>query len=45
MLDDFVEKVKQQFMSVRVIKPDASRAKSSEVYVLATHFKPSETGQ
>jgi 23S rRNA (uridine2552-2'-O)-methyltransferase len=45
MLDDFVEKVKQQFRDVRVIKPDASRAKSSEVYVLATHFKPSEPGQ
>jgi 23S rRNA (uridine2552-2'-O)-methyltransferase len=45
MLDDFAEKVKQHFRLVRVIKPDASRAKSSEMYVLATHFKPSETGQ
>ena len=45
MLDDFVEKVKPHFRLVRVIKPDASRAKSSEMYVLATYFKPSETGQ
>jgi 23S rRNA (uridine2552-2'-O)-methyltransferase len=45
MLDDFAEKVKQHFRLVRVIKPNASRAKSSEMYVLATHFKPCETGQ
>jgi 23S rRNA (uridine2552-2'-O)-methyltransferase len=45
MLDDFVEKVKQHFRLVRVIKPEASRAKSSEMYVLATRFRPSETGQ
>lgn len=40
LLDDFVEKVKQQFRLVRVIKPHASRAKSSEMFVLATNFKP-----
>jgi 23S rRNA (uridine2552-2'-O)-methyltransferase len=40
LLDDFVEKVKQQFRLVRVIKPHASRAKSSEMFVLATDFKP-----
>ena len=45
MLDDFVEKVKQHFRLVRVIKPEASRAKSSEMFVLATRFRPSETGQ
>jgi len=45
MLDDFVEKVKHNFRLVRVVKPDASRAKSSEIYVLATDFKPSEAGQ
>ena len=41
LLDDFVEKVKQHFTLVRVIKPHASRAKSSEMFVLATNFKPS----
>jgi 23S rRNA (uridine2552-2'-O)-methyltransferase len=41
LLDDFVEKVKQHFTRVRVIKPHASRAKSSEMFVLATNFKPS----
>ncbi len=45
MLDDFVEKVKQHFRLIRVIKPDASRARSSEMYVLATHFMSPETGQ
>ena len=40
LLDDFVEKVKLQFRLVRVIKPHASRAKSSEMFVLATNFKP-----
>jgi len=45
MLDDFAEKVRQHFRLVRVIKPNASRAKSSEMFVLATHFKPCETGQ
>ena len=45
MLDDFTEKVRQHFRLVRIIKPDASRAKSSEMYILATHFKPPENGQ
>jgi len=34
MLDDFTHKVKRHFESVLVIKPKASRAKSSEMYIL-----------
>jgi 23S rRNA (uridine2552-2'-O)-methyltransferase len=45
LLDDFTEKVKRHFRLVRIVKPEASRPKSSEMYLLATHFKPSETGQ
>jgi 23S rRNA (uridine2552-2'-O)-methyltransferase len=41
MLDDFVQKVRRHFETVKVIKPQASRAKSSEVFILAMHFKGS----
>lgn len=41
MLDDFVEKVKQNFEIVKVIKPKASRAKSSEIFVLGMHLRRS----
>jgi len=34
MLDDFTHKVKQHFENVLVIKPKASRAKSSEMFIL-----------
>ncbi|MDW8040248.1 MAG: RlmE family RNA methyltransferase [Nitrososphaerota archaeon] len=34
MLNDFVSKVKKHFKDVKVIKPKASRAKSSELFVL-----------
>lgn len=34
MLDDFVSKVKAHFQVVKVIKPEASRGKSSEMFVL-----------
>ncbi|MEM2108692.1 MAG: RlmE family RNA methyltransferase [Candidatus Bathyarchaeia archaeon] len=39
MLEDFVKKVKKHFVTVKVIKPKASRAKSSEMFVLAIHLK------
>ena len=38
MFRDFVEKVKRCFIVVRVIKPKASRAKSSEMFVLGLNF-------
>lgn len=34
MLDDFVKKVKKHFREVRVVKPEASRGKSSELFIL-----------
>ncbi len=39
MLHNFVEEVKQYFSFVKLIKPKASRAKSSELYVLGTNFR------
>lgn len=39
MLDDFIKKVKQHFEDVKIIKPKASRAKSSEVFVLGMRLK------
>jgi 23S rRNA (uridine2552-2'-O)-methyltransferase len=36
--DAYVKAIRQQFDKVQVIKPDASRAKSSEVYLLARHY-------
>jgi len=41
MLNDFVKEVKQYFSFVKLIKPKASRAKSSELYVLGMNLKPS----
>jgi 23S rRNA (uridine2552-2'-O)-methyltransferase len=35
----FIEKVKQHFEEVKLVKPPASRAKSSEMYVLALGLK------
>jgi len=34
MLDDYIKKVQEHFNVVRVIKPKASRAKSSEIFIL-----------
>lgn len=42
MLEDFVKKVKKHFATVKVIKPKASRAKSSEMFVLAMRLKAAE---
>lgn len=39
MFHDFVEKVKQHFARVEIIKPKASRAKSAEVFVLGIGLK------
>jgi len=38
MLNDFFKEVKQHFAFVKLIKPKASRAKSSELYILALDF-------
>ena len=39
MLNDFINKVKQYFEVVKIIKPKASRAKSSEMFILGLHLK------
>jgi 23S rRNA (uridine2552-2'-O)-methyltransferase len=40
LLNDFMKTVEAHFESVKVVKPKASRAKSSEMYLLAMHLKP-----
>jgi len=39
MLDDFIQKVKRDFETVVVVKPKASRAKSSEIFILGRHLR------
>ncbi len=39
MLNDFVQKVKQNFMNVVLVKPKASKAKSAEIYILGRGLK------
>jgi 23S rRNA (uridine2552-2'-O)-methyltransferase len=39
MLDDFAKKVQNHFQTVKVIKPEASRSKSSEMFILAIGLK------
>jgi len=39
MLNDFIQKVSQHFETVKVIKPKASRAKSSEMFLLAMRLR------
>ena len=39
LLDDFIETVKASFETVKIVKPQASRAKSSEMYILALSLK------
>jgi len=39
MLNDFIGKVKQHFEFVKLIKPKASRAKSSEMFILGMRLK------
>jgi 23S rRNA (uridine2552-2'-O)-methyltransferase len=39
MLKDFIEGLKQHFEVVKIVKPKASRAKSSEIFILGMHLK------
>lgn len=39
MLDDFTRKVKNHFQTVRVVKPEASRGKSSELFILGLKLR------
>ncbi|MDR1992124.1 MAG: RlmE family RNA methyltransferase [Nitrososphaerota archaeon] len=39
LLEEFVTNIKYNFESVRIVKPQASRAKSSEEYILALSLK------
>ena len=39
MLDDFIKKVQKHFEVVRIMKPKASRAKSSEIFILGMRIK------
>jgi 23S rRNA (uridine2552-2'-O)-methyltransferase len=39
LLNDFITKVKRHFEVVRVIKPKASRARSSEIFILGMRLK------
>jgi len=41
MFNDLVKEVKQHFRFVKLVKPKASRAKSSELYVLGMNLKSS----
>ena len=43
MLNNFVKEVKQHFSFVKLIKPKASRGKSSELYVLGMDFRQTRT--
>jgi 23S rRNA U2552 (ribose-2'-O)-methylase RlmE/FtsJ len=42
MLNDFVSMVKRHFEDVKIIKPKASRAKSSEIFILGMRLKADE---
>jgi 23S rRNA (uridine2552-2'-O)-methyltransferase len=42
MLPAFVKTVEKHFETVKIIKPKASRAKSSEMYLLAMNLKPDD---
>jgi 23S rRNA (uridine2552-2'-O)-methyltransferase len=39
MLDSYIKKVKKHFETVKVIKPKASRTKSSEIFILGMNSK------
>ena len=39
LVKDYVEKVKRHFETVRIVKPMASRAKSSEIFILGMYLK------
>ena len=42
MLADFLKTVEKHFVTVKIIKPKASRAKSSEMFLLAMNVKPND---
>lgn len=42
MLNDFITKVKKHFEVVRIIKPKASRTKSSEIFILGMRIKQAD---
>ena len=39
MLSDFLQKVKQNFVNVVIVKPEASRSKSAELFILGRSLK------
>jgi len=39
LLDDYIQALKASFDAVKIVKPQASRAKSSEMYILALGLK------
>jgi len=39
LLKGFIDEVKKNFESVKIVKPMASRSKSSEIYILAKSFR------
>jgi 23S rRNA (uridine2552-2'-O)-methyltransferase len=43
LLNDFLQTVKMQFEDVRIVKPKASRAKSSEMYLLALGLRRADS--
>ena len=42
LLNDFIQTVKTHFETVKIVKPQASRAKSSEMYILAMNLKSND---
>jgi 23S rRNA (uridine2552-2'-O)-methyltransferase len=45
LLNDFIQDVKQCFDAVKIVKPQASRAKSSEMYILALGLKSAKESE
>ena len=45
LLNDFIQTVKSLFETVKIVKPQASRAKSSEMYLLAMGLKAASEGE
>ncbi len=39
--DSYLKQVRSHFKQVLIRKPDASRARSAEIYIVAKHFQPS----
>lgn len=44
LLKDYIKKLQQDFEEVKLVKPPASRSKSSEMYLLALGLKAPEAG-